>query len=816
MSANGASAIDWNQLPCPVNVVDAQGRELQANRLWLDLGQRAESLFTDGARQLLLQALAQRHDFVLDLACRASLAPTGLTWLFVRARWDAGLAAFVCLWQDISAVKIAQRQVVEQAAQLRLVADNVPALLALYDAVERRCLFANREYARSFGFTELSILGHTLAEIIGAAANTLIEPQVERMLRERVTVTYERQLQGAAESAATRWIEVSLMPHVDADGQLLASFVLITDISERRRDELAVRESEARLGKFMHATVEGILFHQGGLITDVNPPLCALVGCSLSEAIGQGALSFVCDDERDKVTAVMSSGRELTYETAINHRDGTRIPVEFIVRNVDHQSSQSGSGLGQGQRMAIVRDIRDRLAAQARIHHLAHHDELTGLLNRAAFMAQLQQTLQDAGRAGRQMALLFIDLDNFKRVNDSLGHLEGDRVLSTVADRITDCLRSTDLVARFGGDEFVVLLRDVPTRADVMVVLMALLSVVEVPVNAHGCALSVTPSIGVALFPEHGETAQALIQHADTAMYQAKAVGRATFQFFEPVLAEQAYADLLLESQLTQALERQEFVLHFQPQVAARSGELIGVEALLRWQHPQRGLLSPDAFLAVAERHRLMLSLSEWVLRAAARQARVWHDSGAAVVPIAVNLARIQFRLDGFADIVACVLAEEGVPGEWLELELTERLLMDEIVSVPATLAALRCLGLTVAVDDFGTGYTALAHLTRLPLDKLKIARSFIARLPDDAGAAAITRAIIQMAGGLGLQVCAVGVGHTAQCKQLVDWGCDVLQGDVIGPAMPAAVFESWLMQRPGNWPAGDDESTSTSSRNRC
>ena len=793
MTAASLQQVDWNQLPCPVNVVDAQGRELQANRLWLKLGQRAQSLFTDGAQQLLLQALAKRRDFALDLACRASLASAGLTWLACQARWDAGIAAFVCIWQDVSVAQAAKRQVIEQAAQLRLVADNVPALIALYDAVDRRCLFANREYARAFGFTEEPILGYTLAEIIGDAANALIEPQVERMLRERVRVTYERQLFGSPEP---RWIEVNLMPHLGADGQLLASFVLITDISKHRRDEMVVRESEARLSKFMHATVEGILFHQGGLITDVNPPLCALLGRNLSEVIGQDVLNFVCTDERDKVTEAMASGQEMTYETVVSHREGTRIPVEFIVRALDGQSPSEGLG------MTIVRDLRDRLAAQARIHHLAHHDELTGLLNRAAFMAQLQRTLQGAGRTARQMALLFIDLDNFKRVNDSLGHLEGDRVLITVADRITDCLRSTDLVARFGGDEFVVLLRDVPTRADVMVVLMALLAAVEIPVTAHGCALSVTPSIGVALFPEHGETGPVLIQHADTAMYQAKASGRATFQFFESVLAEQAYADLLLESRLTQALERQEFVLYFQPQVAAENGELIGVEALLRWQHPQRGLLSPDAFLSAAERHRLMLGLSEWVLRAAARQARAWRDGGAAVVPIAVNLARIQFRLDGFVDIVARVLAEEGVPGEWLELELTERLLMDEIVFVSDTLAALRRLGLTVTVDEFGTGYTAPAHLTQLPLDKLRIDRSFVARLPEDAGAAAITRAIIQMASGLGLQVCAVGVRNAAQWDQLADWGCDALQGDLIGPAMSAAAFEAWALQRRHRRPA--------------
>lgn len=674
-----------------------------------------------------------------------------------------------------------------QLRQMRELADSVPALMALYDAETQRCLFANRSYAQTFGLDQTEIVGRTFAEVIGADAAAEIQPQADRIFSERKPVTYERYLPAA--DGTPRWIEVNLVPQLDATGEPLASCVLITDITKHRLAENAARESEERLGKFMQASVEGIVFHHAGVITDANPPLCALVGYTLDEMVGRSAISFIAPDQVDKVTQVMIEGQEIAYESAFIHKDGTRIPCEFIVRTLDRH--------GNRLRMTIVRDIRDRLAAQARIHHLAHHDALTHLLNRAAFMERLQTSLATAQQQGETLALLFIDLDNFKRVNDSLGHLEGDKVLMTVADRLRSALRSTDVIGRFGGDEFVVLLSSgIQSRDEVRVVLDALLTLVEVPVKADGQSLSVTPSIGVAMFPEHGQQADDLIQHADTAMYLAKARGRADYQFFEPAMAETAYADLVLESQLAQAIEHGEFVLFFQPQVAAMGGALIGAEALLRWQHPGRGLLSPDAFIDVAERHRLMLPLGEWVMRSAARQALDWHTRGVAVVPIAVNLSRMQFRLDGFAETVARVLIEVGVPGEWLELELTERMLMDDIGTAPATLTALRALGLSVSVDDFGTGYTSLAHLTQLPLDKLKIDQSFVAKLPGDAGAVAITRAIVQMAAGLGLHVSAEGVRNQAQWDLLAGWGCDELQGEMIGAPMAAAAFEQWLLKK--------------------
>ncbi len=678
---------------------------------------------------------------------------------------------------------------IEEAARLRLVADNVPVLIALYEAGSNRCLYANRPYAETFGFTTESIVGLHVADIIGTAAHEAIQPAVAQVLQRRRAANYERTLRGA--DGETQWIDVTLLPHMDTAGQVVGAFVLIHDITKHRRAEALLRESETRLDKFLHATVEGIVFHRGGTISDANPPLCELIGYRREELVGRYVMDFVAPDEQERVTRVMLERQELAYESAIVHRNGERIPVELIARTMEYG--------GETLRMNIVRDIRDRLAAQARIHHLAHHDALTGMLNRAAFMERLQQALQRARQKAGHLALLFIDLNNFKRVNDSLGHLEGDRVLVTVAERVRTCLRSTDQVARFGGDEFVVLLEDIRGPEDVHQVLKALLDVVEVPVETMGRALSVTPSIGIALYPAHGDTPELLIQHADTAMYGAKARGDKQYQFFEPSMELTAYNDLVVETQLREALAREEFELYYQPQIEPRHGRLVSAEALLRWRHPVRGLLTPESFIAVAERHPLMVPLSQWVLRRAALQAQDWHRRGVAQARIAVNLSQVQFRLDGFADTVRAVLSEVGVPGEWLQLELTERMLMDDVAGAVDTLQQLRALGVTIAVDDFGTGHTALAHLTQLPLDKLKIDQSFIAGLPQENGARAVTRAIVQMAQGLGLRVGAEGVRRREQWSLLQDWGCDELQGELVAPPLSVAQFEAWCRQREGS-----------------
>jgi len=669
----------------------------------------------------------------------------------------------------------------------RLLANSVAAMIAYYDAPEagQRCRFANHAYASAFGLTETSIVGRTFPEIIGAEAARQVQPSIDTVVRESRAVVYVRELKAA--DGTRRWIEVNVLPHLGASGRPLGAFVVVTDITQHREATEKLRASEERLAKFMQASAEGIAFHKDGVITDANPPLCALVGYSLDEVRGRRALDFVAPDQVARVASMLAADREVGYESVVLHKNGTRIPVEFIGRTLVYDN--------ETLRMSIVRDLRDRHAAQARIHYLAHHDVLTGLPNRLAFVERLSHEMELARGDDSPLALLFIDLDHFKRVNDSLGHLVGDTLLQTVAARISACLRATDLVARFGGDEFMVLLVGVAPD-DAAEVAHKLLAAVEVPVDADGREISVTPSVGIAMFPADGTTPDELIKHADTAMYLAKARGRANYQFVDPAVTGAAYAALVLESQLAQALQRDEFVLHFQPQVHAVGGALAGVEALIRWQHPDQGLLWPEAFIALAEQRRLMLPIGQWVLRSAARAARRWRSRGLLDVPMAVNLSGMQFHADGFVDAVRQVLREEQVPGNWLELELTERMLMDDLAAVRRTLDALKALGIRISVDDFGTGYSSLAHLKGLPIDSMKLDRSFVQDLPRERGSTAIARAVIQMAQGLEITVVAEGVENEEQRRFLVGEGCDVLQGELVSPPLTAAEFAAWVAQR--------------------
>jgi len=668
----------------------------------------------------------------------------------------------------------------------RLLANGLQAMIAYYDSKELGygCRFANKAYASAFGLTEATIIGKTFVEIIGESAAREVQPSVDLVVNEKRAVSYVRELTGP--DGNSRWIEVNMLPNlVQPTATPVGAFVIVTDITKHRLATQALQESEERLAKFMQASAEGIAFHRDGIVTDANPPLCEMLGYTLAEVRGCHALDFVAVEHRARAQAALEGGQDLSYESVIIRKDGKRIPVELIGRTLVYGDEKL--------RMSVVRDLRDRHAAQARIHHLAHHDALTGLPNRMSFMERLGQQIDRSRGRSNPLGLLFVDLDHFKRVNDSLGHLIGDRLLQTVAARISASLRAGDVVARFGGDEFIVLLSDA-ARDDVAEVAHKLLRAIEVPVNAEGRDISVTPSVGIAMFPHDGATATELIKNADTAMYIAKSRGRANCQFFDPAVASAAYDALVLETELAQALQRDEFVLHYQPQVRATDGALAGIEALIRWMHPERGMLRPDAFIALAEQQRIMLPISQWVLRTAARAALRWRAAGLIEVPVAVNLSSMQFRANGFVEAVAQVLTEEGVPGAWIELELTERMLMDDIGDVKHTLQQLKALGMRVSVDDFGTGYSSLAHLKELPLDGMKIDRSFVADLPRQRGSVAIARAVVQMAQGLSLTVVAEGVENDEQRQFLVDQGCDLLQGELISKPLPEEDLVRWIV----------------------
>jgi diguanylate cyclase (GGDEF)-like protein/PAS domain S-box-containing protein len=784
---------DADALPCMVLRVATDGRVLHTNRAFnefFEVDKAAGTSWPDmlavECRAAAIEALQAREYFSLIVRVRRDDgSPGGEAWFDCQARWLPDAEHYLCVLTDVTQGKRAELSARARAEQFQLLADNVPALIASFTIGSFRCLFANKRYASTFGWDEDAIVGHTVAEIIGEEAAREIQPHIERALDERRAVSYERELQGP--DGLPRWLHVHLVPHYGPDGRAEAGFVLISDITQRRLAERSLRESEERLATFLQASIEGIAFHKDGIITDATPPLCALSGYTLEELVGRHALSFVTPDQVARASAVLQANDEISYDSAVIHKDGSRLPVEFIVRTMMRN--------GERIRMTIVRDIRDRVAAQERIYHLAHHDALTGLPNRMSLMMQLEHMIADARRNDSQLALLFIDLDHFKRVNDSLGHLVGDTLLQTIARRITESLRSTDLVARFGGDEFIVLLPSTLQRMDIEEVAQKLLAAIEVPVTADNRLISVTPSIGISMYPNDGETADELIKNADTAMYLAKSRGRANFSWFTSEMASLAYQALVMESQLLGALERGEFVLAFQPQIRAKDGVLVGVEALIRWRHPERGMLQPDSFISLAEKQRVMLPIGQWVLREAARCGKRWRAEGLTSVPIAVNLSTMQFQASGFAALIQQMLMEEGVTGELLELELTERMLMDDLPEVKRKLTELKTLGLRISVDDFGTGYSSLAHLKELPIDKMKIDRSFVHDLPGQQDSAAIVRAIIQMARSLGLSVIAEGVETEAQRSFLSRLDCDELQGLLISAPLEMEAFEAWVRQ---------------------
>ena len=475
-------------------------------------------------------------------------------------------------------------------------------------------------------------------------------------------------------------------------------------------------------------------------------------------------------------------------------------PVEHVLLQADLTAVAPGRLEGSlAQFMRLVADVESR--GGATVYRFSPKSVRRGL-DAGWSSAQVLNALQDASRTPVPQPLEYLVGDVFKRVNDSLGHLVGDTLLRAVAERFTASLRATDVVSRFGGDEFMVLLPGLPGSdahaGDAEEVAQKLLTTIGAPLDAEGRPLSVTPSIGIALYPGDAATPEELVRQADAAMYLAKARGRANYQFFDAGTAGLAYAELVLEGQLAQALERGEFELYFQPQVCARDGRLAGAEALLRWHHPQRGLLGADAFIGVAEQRQLMLPIGQWVIAQAARCAGRWRQLGLKVATVAANLSSVQFQSAGFLDGIEQLLPTEGLQPGMLELELTERMLMDDLPKVRERLGRLQTLGVKVSVDDFGTGYSSLGHLKELPIDKLKIDRSFVHDLPANRNSAAITRAIIQMGRSLGLTVVAEGVETEAQRAFLADNGCDELQGLLIGAPLSQADFEAWVAARQG------------------
>lgn len=584
---------------------------------------------------------------------------------------------------------------------------------------------------------------------------------------------------------------------LSADVVLVLLAAELARLQHRRRPVsalLVLAGAFAVLG--VHVARAGELLGGSGLLTD-HAPVVAGLG-AVPAVVWLGAALH--PDARRHHEPLVTAPTSLTLLRILLVAASTGVGPIVLARRAAAGRTDALAGLTIGAvavGLVAVAYLVRLVEQRARIEYLALHDDLCGIPNRVLLGDRIAAALAHASRSGRLVSVLFLDLDRFKNINDSLGHAAGNDLLRAAAARLTATVRAGDTVARLGGDEFAVLLPAVDDASVPAAVAEKILAAFREPFEVAGRQLFVSPSIGVSMHPEDAADAGELLRNADAAMYRAKENGRNTFELYTSELNQRAHQRLSMESSLHRAVEQGELVMHYQPKVDLRSGGIVGMEALMRWQHPQLGQILPGEFIPLAEETGLIVPLGEWALEEACRQTKAWSDAGHEGLTVAVNLSARQFQQQAVGDMVARVLRSTGLDPGRLELELTESLVLQDPAAIIATLGDLRRMGVQCSIDDFGTGYSGLEYLTRYPIDKLKIDRFFVGEISNGGDNARIVSAVIALAHGLRLDVIAEGVESDEQRQFLVDHGCDQMQGFLFSRAVPAADFEQLLLTVP-------------------
>jgi diguanylate cyclase (GGDEF)-like protein/PAS domain S-box-containing protein len=686
---------------------------------------------------------------------------------------------------DLTEQRVAARELEQQMHFTRAMLDAIPHAVFFKDREGRYGLY-NRAWEDLWANGE-NWVGRSTRELLGEELAREHAERERALLERPASTTYEMSV--PMPGGEQRQMLYNKVSFVDQRGEVAGLIGVVTDVTRYKETERALEASEARFRVLTESSLDLIsVVDESGRIVYQSPALRHLLGFEPADTVGKNVSELVHPDDLEHL---MSAFRRI-----IETRQSSE-PVEFRIRHRDGMwrtfESLGTNCLGNPHIHGVVfnsRDVTDRKVIQQRIQHLAYHDNLTGLPNRSLLQDRLAHSIARAERTGRKVAVLFIDLDNFKNINDTLGHDVGDELLRQVSRRLSECVRLEDTIARQGGDEFIVLLDSLEDSRGASVVAQKVLNSLRQAFLLSGTEQHVSGSVGISLYPEDGRDPQTLMKNADTAMFHGKSLGKNTYQYFTAQMNIAVKRRMTLESALRRAVLQKDFVLQYQPQINLETGEIIAVEALVRWKTEDSGTVMPGDFIPLAEETGLINEIGEWVLREGCRQAREWTDMGLTPRRMAINLSARQFADRGFLDMMTRILAESGMAPEMLELEITESQVMRQTEGMNLLLSKLAEMGVQLAIDDFGTGYSSLSYLKRLPIQKLKIDQSFVRDITVDPNDTAIVVAIINMARSLDLETIAEGVETAGQLALLRSKGCRIGQGFYFAaPLSPQQIY---------------------------
>ncbi len=816
-SENARQAAVLNSLPARIALLDTKGIIISVNDEWRKFasvnaiqglrggigqnyveicgrargeGSSEAHMAAEGIRSVLN---GTEKSYSIEYPCHA---PTEQSWFHLVVtplRDDRGVGAVV-MHVDITERYRATEALRASVQEFRTLAEAMPQIVWI-TGPDGGNIYFNQRW--------MDYTGLTLEESLGSGWNKPFHPEDKQEAWDawrRATTTndvYSIECRLRRADGVYRWWLIRGAPLQDDAGKILKWFGTCTDIHDLKivEEALSVEKETAqvRLNSIGDAVV---CTDMSGKINFLNSVAEKIIGRTLEQAGGH-AISEVFRIKcaaSGEITANLieeAVGHDKTVQLPSNcifiRPDDIEIPVAGSIAPIRGRENQPSGAI------IVVRDVSAARTMSRQMVYLAEHDSLTSLPNRLLLNDRVKQAIALAPRHMKQIALLYLDLDGFKHINDSLGHSIGDKLLQSIAERLGNCVRTSDTVSRQGGDEFVVLLSEVENPEDAAIAARRILKAVAEPQSIEQHDLHITTSIGMSVYPDDGVDAETLIKNADTAMYQAKENGRQSYQFFKPAMNARAVERQSIEESLRRALERQEFVLHYQPKVNLKTGKIVGAEALLRWTHPTRGSVSPAQFIPVAEDCGLMVPIGNWALREACEQTRVWADANPSLLTIAVNVSAMEFRQQSFLKGVFAILKDTGLDPGSLELEITESVLMKRAESAASVLQSLRAAGVRIAVDDFGTGYSSLSYLRKFPIDALKIDQSFVRQITTSPDDTTIVSAIISIGQSMKLRVIAEGVETPEELAFLQARHCDEGQGYYFSKPVPAEQFAKLL-----------------------